>query len=54
MENAGDVKNMNIYWNKVNELQDALLRALEKQPLHSDEIKDLQETVAEILLLSDK
>lgn len=45
--------NVSIFWGRIKSLQDALLEALEKQPAHSQDIKDLQDTVAEILLLTD-
>jgi hypothetical protein len=50
---SSDAKNINIFWNRIIELQDALLKALEKHPTSADQIKDLQETVAEMLLLTD-
>lgn len=45
--------NMNIFWNRIKELQDAMLEALEKQPAHAEQISDLQNTVAEMLLLTE-
>lgn len=45
-------KNLNVFWTKINNMQDAMIKALEKQPAHAEEICDLQNTVAEILLLS--
>jgi hypothetical protein len=49
---GGSEKNLNAFWNKICELQQALLEALKNQPAHAEEIKDLQNTVAEILLLA--
>ena len=45
--------NTKIFWSIIKDLQEAMLKALEKQPAHSQDIKDLQDTVAEILLLTD-
>ena len=50
---SGSEKNLNAYWNRITSMQDALLQALEKQPAHSKDIRDLQETVAELLLLTN-
>lgn len=52
-KNGQSKDNLNIYWSRIKELQEALFLALEKQPAHSQDIKDLQDTVAEILLLTD-
>jgi uncharacterized protein with gpF-like domain len=43
--------NATIIFRRIEKIQDALLEALEKQPSHDEAIKDLQQTVAEMLLL---
>lgn len=50
---SSDANNVNIWWKNIQSLQEALLEALEKQPTHEHHIKDLQDTVAEILLLTN-
>ncbi len=50
MSRESNVENVNIWWNKVKEIQDALLEALKSQPSHHDEIKDLQDTLSDLIL----
>lgn len=50
---GGNKDNTTVFWNKIKELQAEMVKALEKQPANSQDIKDLQDTVAEILLLTD-
>lgn len=45
--------NLKIFYDRIRELQDAMLQALEKQPANDQQIKDLQNTVAEIILLTE-
>lgn len=50
-DNTND--NATLFLRRIEKLEDALLEALEKQPSHHEEIKDLQETVADIVLLGE-
>jgi prefoldin subunit 5 len=39
-------------WRRITAIQNALIEALKDQPAHDKSIKDLQETVTELLLLT--
>lgn len=40
-------------WKRIELFQDVLMEMAKKQPSHHEEIKDLQNTVSEMLLLGD-
>ena len=46
--------NAQLAFDQILEYKKAILKALEKQSLHADEIKDLQDTVTDLILLNDK
>lgn len=52
LANSGE--NVNIFYTRIKDIQDAILEALEKQPSHHNEIVDLQETVSELILLGNQ
>lgn len=45
---------LNDVWQRIKLLQDALIVAAEKQPNDAEIIKDLQDTVADLVLVGDK
>lgn len=45
--------NAQTIWKRIELFQDAALEALKKQPTHGQEIRDLQDTVSEMLLLGN-
>lgn len=48
--NGNNEHNVQVVWKRIEGFQDALLQALSKQPSHDEAIKDLQDTVTEMLL----
>ena len=50
---TNNADNATIIFRRIDKIQDALLEALEKQPANAEQIRDLQETVAEMLLLTN-
>jgi hypothetical protein len=50
---TGNADNATVTFRRIEAIQDALFLALAKQPTSADQIRDLQETVAEMLLLTD-
>ena len=45
--------NAQTYWRRIGKLHEALIKALEQQPSHDESIKDLQDTVSELIMLGD-
>lgn len=43
--------NVNIFYRRIQDLQDKMVEALEKQPLHADTLKDIQDTLTDTILL---
>jgi hypothetical protein len=50
---TGNADNATVTFRRIEAIQDALFLALKQQPASADQIRDLQETVAEMLLLTD-
>ena len=50
---SGRTQDSKATWQRIVKLQNALLLIAEKQPAHDEEIKDIQETLAEMLLLGN-
>jgi len=45
--------NAQAYFNRLCLIQDGVIKALEKQPLHADTLKDIQDTLTDTILLGD-
>lgn len=53
MSSSKNELNVQEAWRRITAIQNALIEALKDQPAHDKSIKDLQETVAELLLLTE-
>lgn len=49
-QHDGNESNVQTIWNKIKEIQDALLASLKRNPMDQETIKDLQDSVADLYL----